>query len=191
MRARSLLRALRGLPERPEVARFDDAVDQLLDKHLRGRPLVDRVMYSASAAGEHSAVWLALSALEGLSRGAGRRTLSRAGVALGAESLLVNGTMKAMFRRRRPEVDEPRPHYLRQPLTSSFPSGHASSAFFAAALLRDSPLAPAYYALAVVVAASRVHVRVHHASDVVGGAVVGAVMGEMARFIFPLGPKHR
>jgi undecaprenyl-diphosphatase len=179
------------LPERPQVARFDTAVDQLLEKHLRGHALVDRVMYTASTVGEHSAVWLALSALEGLSRGNGRRALSRAGIALGAESLLVNGTMKAMFRRRRPEVDEPRPHYLRQPLTSSFPSGHASSAFFAAALLRDSPLAPAYYALAMVVAASRVHVRVHHASDVVGGAVVGAVMGEMARFIFPLRLRRR
>ena len=62
------------------------------------------------------------------------------------------------------------------PLTSSFPSGHASAAFCAAGLLSEgSRLEPAYYALAAVVAASRVHVKIHHASDVVAGAAVGTV----------------
>jgi hypothetical protein len=33
-------------------------------------------------------------------------------------------------------------------------------------LLSDSPLAPAYFVLAALVAASRVYVKMHHASDV-------------------------
>ena len=68
---------------------------------------------------------------------------------------------------------------MRIPRTSSFPSGHASSAFFAAVALRDSPGAPLIFAAAAIVAASRVHVRMHHASDVVAGALLGAALGEL------------
>jgi undecaprenyl-diphosphatase len=81
-----------------------------------------------------------------------------------------------------------RPLRLRQPLTSSFPSGHATAAFFGAALLRDGdPLWPLYYAVAVIVAASRVHVKIHHASDVIAGAALGAGLGELTRRLVPVG----
>jgi undecaprenyl-diphosphatase len=181
-----LLQRARQAPESAAVARFDRTVDNFFEAHLRGRAVPDRVMYAASAAGEHSMAWLGFSVWEGWRRGTPGRALWRAGQALGTESALVNWAVKAVFRRARPDNDEPRPHHLRQPLTSSFPSGHASSAFFGAALLRDSPWAPAYYAVAVVIASSRVHVRVHHASDVVAGAAVGVLLGEVARRVFPL-----
>lgn len=183
-----LYQAVREAPQAETVKRFDERVDSFFQSHLRGRPLWDRAMYSASAAGEHSMVWLALAALEGLRAGKPGQSLGRAGAALGAESIIVNGLVKAVFRRERPEAERPHPHHLRQPLTSSFPSGHASAAFFAAALLRDSPWSPAYYGLAALVASSRVHVGVHHASDVLAGAAIGVVLGELARGFFPLKP---
>ena len=103
-------------------------------------------------------------------------------VALLAEAVLVNGVVKTAFGRRRPPFKGDRPHNLRQPLTSSFPSGHASAAMVAAALLsRRSRWAPAYYGLGLVVALSRIHVRIHHASDVAAGIGVGAVFGAIAR----------
>ena len=40
---------------------------------------------------------------------------------------------------------------------------------------------PLWGALAATVALSRPYVRIHHASDVVGGVVVGAAMGLVAR----------
>ena len=96
--------------------------------------------------------------------------------------MLVNGVIKTVFGRRRPVFSGDRPHALRQPITSSFPSGHASAAMVAAALLsRRSSWAPLYYALAVVVALSRIHVRIHHASDVAAGLGIGAALGAMAR----------
>ena len=93
-----------------------------------------------------------------------------------------------MFRRTRPVHHGPRPHSLRQPRTSSFPSGHATAAFFGAAILGDGDPAWAalYYAVAVVVSASRVHVRIHHASDVIGGVKIGVALGEVGRRVLPL-----
>ena len=169
-------------------AGFDQAVDTFFEVHLRGWPPLDVLMYAASAAGDHSMIWLALGGLKGWRSGHGFKPLLRAGAAFGAESVLVNGLVKLAFRRQRPHSSEPRPLPLRTPRTSSFPSGHASAAFFAAALLRDRRSWPAYYALAAVVASSRAHVRIHHASDVVAGAALGAVLGEVTRRAFPLMP---
>jgi membrane-associated phospholipid phosphatase len=54
-------------------------------------------------------------------------------------------------------------------------------------LLADSPLAPAYFALATAVAASRVYTKMHHTSDIVAGALLGVAMGAVARRVLPLG----
>jgi membrane-associated phospholipid phosphatase len=37
-----------------------------------------------------------------------------------------------------------------------------------------------------VVALSRIHTKIHHASDVVGGIAIGLVLGQVARRIVPL-----
>ncbi len=178
---RSLAAAVNRFPQNPAVGRFDRAADKLLERHARGHRALDIVMYGASAAGDHSLAWVALAAFEGWRRGTLAKTLGRTTAALAVESTLVNGIVKLAFRRTRPPAEEPRPLPLRTPRTSSFPSGHASSAFFAAAILREGPTWPLYYAAAVTIATSRAYVRIHHASDVVAGAVVGAVLGELAR----------
>ena len=170
--------------------RFDWLVDGWFEDHLRGRPAADRVMYAASALGDHGIIWLLLAGAQAARRARSgkpwKRRLIATAAALGAESALVNGPVKWIFRRTRPVHDGPRPHILRRPRTSSFPSGHATAGFFAAAVLGDDdPLRPVYYAAAVVVAASRVHVRIHHASDVIGGVLIGTGLGELGRRIVP------
>jgi membrane-associated phospholipid phosphatase len=91
------------------------------------------------------------------------------------------------YTRERPVHQEERPHNLRIPLTTSFPSGHASSAMVAALLLSDRRRqAPLWFALAATVAASRIHVRIHHASDVAGGALVGLGLGLAFRKLWKL-----
>lgn len=165
------------------IDRFDVFVDELFD-HLRGNPIADRVFYVASELGDWSVIWHLLGSAQGLMRRDGFERALQLSAALGVESALVNGVIKSVFRRQRPVLAEgvTRPHRLRTPRTTSFPSGHASSAFLAATLLSDrSRGAPVFFAVAAVVAASRVHVRIHHASDVVGGAALGLVLGAVAK----------
>jgi len=71
--------------------------------------------------------------------------------------------------------------------TSSFPSGHATSAFTAATLLAGGPATPLWYGLAASVAASRVYTRMHHTSDIVAGAALGVALGTIAQRLVPLG----
>lgn len=163
------------------VERLDAAIDAWWEHHLRGRPVLDRIMYSASEAANHSRLWHGLGAVQAAVRRDGRPA-TELSVALFAEAVLVNGVIKTVFGRRRPTLRGNRPHNLRQPLTSSFPSGHASAAMVAATLLsRRSRWAPVYWGLGLLVAVSRIHVRLHHASDVAAGIGVGAVLGAAAR----------
>jgi undecaprenyl-diphosphatase len=172
------------------VERFDEAADRLFDR-VRGHPIADRVCYGASALAEHGMIWVILGALRGLRGERHWRAAVRVGIGVGVESLVVNGGVKSIFRRSRPVVTAPRPLPLRIPITSSFPSGHASSAFFSATLLsdRDPALAPLYYGMAVVVAASRIYVKIHHASDVIGGVAIGTALGRAAKRVVPLEPR--
>ena len=166
---------------------FDDAVDARFDV-LRGHAPVDRVMYSVTELADFSLLWHLLAAARGL--GSDRRALEalRVSVVLGVESTVVNGVLKSLFKRQRPVPEFTRPLHLRIPLTTSFPSGHASAAFCAATLLSDGrPRATraAWFGLAALVASSRVHVKIHHASDVLGGAAVGLLVGQVARRAWP------
>jgi len=167
------------------IRRVDLAIEKAFVP-LRGRPVVDRVLYTASELGDHSLVWHLLATARGVRRGGDLAGTVRIVALMGVESLVVNGLVKSMFRRQRPVHDGPRPHRLRTPLTSSFPSGHASAgAVFVVVAGEDDPLAPAYAALAATVAASRVHVRIHHPSDVLGGAVLGVALGRLLRWWWP------
>src|SRR5207244_7213209 len=111
------------------------------------------------------------------------------GVGLAIELVPANGLTKSLGRRTRPPWEPERTTRVRRPRTSSFPSGHATSAFSAAGLLaEDDVLWPLYYAIAVIVASSRVYVRVHHASDVIAGAAIGIALGRIGRKLVPLPP---
>lgn len=174
------------------VAAFDTAVERRVDG-LRGHPVLDRVMYAASEVGDWSLVWHLVGCAQAMRPGRSPSSAVRLSVILGMESAVVNGPVKYLFRRHRPawDAERPRPHRLRVPRTSSFPSGHASSGFAAATVLsEDDPLWPVYVALAAVVASSRVYVKIHHPSDVIAGAALGVVVGSIARRTWPAPPRQ-
>jgi undecaprenyl-diphosphatase len=164
-----------------KIGAVDDAVDRWVDRYRRRE--LDPLFYGLSSAADHALLWIAIAALRAARRGDPAIAV-RFAAALGAESALTNGLIKLGFRRIRPlsPPPGPLPYGLHRPRTSAFPSGHATSAFMAATLLSDGTgAAPAYFALASLVAASRVYVRMHHASDTVAGAALGLVLGQVAK----------
>jgi undecaprenyl-diphosphatase len=174
------------------VDRFDDQVDSAWGRIFRGRPTADRIFYLASEVGDFSVLWLLVGGALGLRSDEDADAFGRLAVVLLAESALVNQGIKRLVHRPRPAPVEPRPLHVRKPLTSSFPSGHSSSATVAAMLLsqRDPKLTPLFAGLAAVVATSRVHVQVHHASDVIAGTAVGVAIGVFVRHRWPVKPRR-
>lgn len=168
------------------VHRFDDAVDRALDR-VRGHEPSDRILYALTELADFSLLWHLIGWTRALRSERDERAAVRLSSSLAAESAFVNGVVKSLFERERPVHQGSRPHRLRVPLTTSFPSGHASAAAVAATLLADDSKVPAFwYALAATVAYSRVHVRIHHASDVIGGAAIGLVIGRGVRKLWKL-----
>jgi membrane-associated phospholipid phosphatase len=167
------------------IARFDRWADVQLER-LRGNPVADAVFVSASTLGDWSLIWHIVNVSRGLTSERRAQQSTVLALALGAESLLVNQGLKRLFRRPRPTVEGDPRYPVRRPLTSSFPSGHASAAAFTAVLLTSwdgRRSAPFWWTLASTVAVSRAYVRIHHASDVVAGMATGAVLGLGARAI--------
>ena len=89
---------------------------------------------------------------------------------------LVSRAAKAAVERQRPE--EQLEALVRTPSSSSFPSGHTLAAFCTAFVLPETSTGTvACVSFATAVAASRVHLRAHHATDVLGGAAIGSMLG--------------
>jgi undecaprenyl-diphosphatase len=163
---------------RADIVRWDLAIDRAVDR-MRG-PALDKIVYPLSSAADHSLLWDVCGTLTAMARGNDLNYAVRFVGAMGLESLLTNGVVKTAFKRVRPAAYEDIvfSHGLRRPITSSFPSGHATAAFCAAKLLGGGP---GWYTLAAAVASTRVYVRLHHASDVAAGAAFGLVLGSALR----------
>ena len=125
---------------------------------------------------DYGFVWVLLAGLKARRRGADRRRAVVGLAAAGFSSLLVSRVVKAAVERQRPE--DHLEASVRTPTSSSFPSGHTLAAFCTAFVLPDSEAGTAAtVGFATAVAASRVHLRAHHPTDVIGGAVIGSVLG--------------
>jgi undecaprenyl-diphosphatase len=164
-----------GGVERADLDRLDQAIDAAFEP-LRGRPEVDRAAAVLSNLADYGFVWVALALFKARRRGPGRRRAVLALAAAGFSSLFVNRAVKAAVARERPEdhLDVA----VRAPSSSSFPSGHTLAAFCTAFVLAESDAQTIVnVGFASAVAASRVHLRAHHPSDVVGGAAIGSVLG--------------
>lgn len=169
---------------REEVTRLDLAVYGAIA--ATPTPVLDDVMRGVSRATDYSRLWLGSAALLAVAGGATRRRAAAHGLASTAvTSALVNLVLKPLGRRRRPDRvthDVPLARHVRMPRSTSFPSGHAASAFaFATGVATASPEAGIpLYGAASVVAYSRVHTGVHYPLDVIVGAVTGVAMAPLA-----------
>ncbi|MGH9088153.1 MAG: phosphatase PAP2 family protein [Acidimicrobiales bacterium] len=171
------------------LAGLDDAADRLFE-HVRGQPAADAAALVLSNMADYGFAWAVLAAFEGRHPGPARRRAVRALAVAGITSAAVNMGAKRLVHRQRPETSTGAAARailpVRRPRSSSFPSGHTLAAFCTAVTLPQGPgEVAACLALAAAIAASRVHLRAHHASDVVGGAVIGTTVGLAARRLVP------
>jgi undecaprenyl-diphosphatase len=112
-----------------------------------------------------------------------RRKLPAAALAALSSAALAGVTvmlLKGLFERARPPLMDPGLDPIGSvPGSASFPSGHAATAFAAAVAVGmvyprfRTPL----LVLAATVAASRVYLGVHFATDVLAGSLLGAAIG--------------
>jgi undecaprenyl-diphosphatase len=157
------------------MSTIDEAVDAAFEP-LRGNPQADRAAAVLSNLADYGLIWVVLAGIKARRRGPDRRRAVVALAAAGFSSLIVNRIVKDAIERERPEE-----HLLatvRTPSSSSFPSGHTLAAFCTAFVLADSDAQTVgNVGFATAVAASRVHLRAHHPTDVIGGAAIGSVLG--------------
>lgn len=166
-----------------------DTVDVALYRAVANTPspALDRRLTQLSNAANYSALWLGIAA--GLAVFGGHRTRRAAalGVAsIAATSLTANAVVKPLLVRRRPDriaARVPAARHVRMPASTSFPSGHAASAFaFATVVGHKLPAcAIPLRLLALGVAYSRVYTGVHYPGDVVVGALIGTACGTVVR----------
>ena len=134
-----------------------------------------------SLTGNYGIVWIVLAAV-GAAAGAGgfsgRHFIYVAGAVLVTEWLTF--LVKLIVRRQRPPDRDPGAKaHIPLPLSPSFPSSHASMSVVGALTMSVlyPDLWPAFAALAVVLTASRVYLRVHYLADVLVGVCLGLALG--------------
>ncbi|HEY5832491.1 bifunctional phosphatase PAP2/diacylglycerol kinase family protein [Streptomyces sp.] len=160
---------------------------QVADRHWPGaEPVLPRL----SRAADHGRLWFAVAAGMAATGGrGGRRAAVRGLGSLALASLTVNVVGKGAVRRTRPILGTVpvirRLH--RQPVTSSFPSGHSASAaaFAAGAATESGAWGTALAPVAASVAFSRVYTGVHYPSDVVVGCALGIGAALAVRALLP------
>jgi membrane-associated phospholipid phosphatase len=166
-----------------DLVRLDRAVFDTIAE--TPTPTLDEPLRRLSNAANFSLLWLSIAACLAVFGGrTGRRAAVHGVAAIGATSAVVNIGLKSISRRIRPDRAQarvPEDREVAMPSSSSFPSGHAASAFaFAGAVGNEIPLlAFPLRMLAAGVAYSRVHSGVHYPGDALVGAMVGEAMGSV------------
>jgi membrane-associated phospholipid phosphatase len=148
-------------------------------------PTFDRAFGALSRAADHSKLWFGAAALLAATGGARGHRAAVSGLAsVAVTSAVVNFALKPLGGRRRPDrvaYEVPLARHVAMPRSTSFPSGHAASAFaFATGVAHAHPTAGVpVRGAAALVAYSRVHTGVHYPVDVIAGSLVGGALAPL------------
>lgn len=149
---------------------------------------MDKLMVMFTYAGTGGFIWWVVLALPFILSTGYRKAGMTLIVALGINYLLGEIIIKKAVGRPRPSMLVPEDEMkINKPKDHSFPSGHAASSFcaFAVTLICCPPYIwiPSL-AAAVMIAFSRLYLRVHYLSDVLGGMTLGLVDGAAIALLF-------
>lgn len=149
-------------------------------------PSLDTALRRLSHTADRSRISLSIAAGLALFGGStGRKAAARGFASIAVTSAVINGLVKPLARRRRPDrvaAAVPESRHVKMPRSHSFASGHSAAAFaFAAGTGRTlSWTAPPLTVLAFLVAYSRVHTGVHYPGDVIFGSLCGVALAEVS-----------
>ena len=136
-------------------------------------------------AGSYGQLWLIIAALLLIFKGTRRAGISVV-IAYMAVYLLGQIILKQLISRPRPcQIDQAFALLVARPSSSSFPSTHSAWAFGAATaiFMRHRKLGSAAYAVAALIAFSRLYMFLHFPTDVLFGAAMGMALGVLAHWI--------
>lgn len=144
-----------------------------------GCPFLNTVMPYVTMLGEHGAVWLAIGLGLMISKKYRMWGVLML-IAIASAYLIGEELVKPLVARPRPfSIDTAYQLLIPAPSGYSMPSGHTSASFAAATVLLLSPVRRRWkvgaYALAGLIAFSRLYLFVHNPSDVLAGALLGAI----------------
>lgn len=146
-------------------------------------PMLNRVLIFITSLGDAGMIWI-VATIALLIPKKTRKAGFMSAVALLGSLLINNYLIKNLVQRPRPFVTFTDLQILiPTPSEFSFPSGHTSSSFAAAAVFfRHLPkkLGIPSVILASLVGFSRMYVGVHYPTDVIAGAIVGILLSYMA-----------
>ena len=136
-------------------------------------------------AGSYGQLWLIIAALLLIFKATRKAGISVL-IAYLAVYLLGQIVLKQLISRPRPcQIDQTFAMLVARPSSSSFPSTHSAWAFGAATaiFMRHRKLGVAAYAVAALIAFSRMYMFLHFPTDVLFGTALGIALGVLAHWI--------
>ncbi|MBQ7976220.1 MAG: phosphatase PAP2 family protein [Clostridia bacterium] len=159
------------------ITELDFLILNFIRSNLTG-DIADVIMKFITRLGDAGALWIVIAVVLLCFR-----KTRNVGICLAIALVIthISGTviLKNIFARTRPFIEANVPIIINPPSGYSFPSGHTSSSFAAATVLSGfyKKYAAVFYAVATLIAISRVYLYVHYPSDILGGAVLGIAVG--------------
>lgn len=158
--------------------------------HLNGLNMFARVV---TILGDVGCIWLITAFILFLFKKTRRCSIALI-LSLAVGYVFNNLILKNIFNRMRPfVVNEEFKEFIlslgmKLPMGSSFPSGHAFSSFCSATVIFIFFKKPGIiaYAIALLIALSRIYLCVHYPTDVIAGSILGVVFAIITYYIFRL-----
>ena len=159
--------------------------DSITKIHCR---FLDRLMVLATYAGTGAFIWWVALAIPFVISKDYRNTGIILIVTLGVNYLLGEIIIKKLVGRGRPSnLIDAEDLKINKPKDNSFPSGHTASSFCAFTVTLWN--CPPYFwipalCVACLISFSRIYLRVHYLSDVIGGIILGMLDGTAVSLLF-------
>lgn len=167
------------------VQGLDNSILIYIKNNMHG-PIMDKFMVIMTSLGNGGFMWIVIGIILLISkkyRKVGFITL----IALLFSAILGEGILKHLVQRSRPFTHVSAVKLLiAEPLSFSFPSGHAASSFAAAGVLAKyfKDYALEFFSMASIIAFSRLYLYVHYPTDVAAGIVLGLICSKAALYLY-------